>query len=186
MMEYIEKFKIIWSNKRYHALILLGLYILFFAFVFLLISEKEDVIPANNTTQKEELTGLELFKTEDNYIYNIKGIYEVNVVDNGSTINYLNNSYTVDTIVDALKIYDFSLYTPLNIYKIIESSTLESTNYINNTNTYVITQTSFDKLIYGLETRSDYSIKIITYLNDKNIKKVEIYFATYTLTMEVE
>lgn len=188
MKQFIENFKIIWSNKRYHALIILGIYFLFFALVFVFFMGTDDVlddaIEENIVLESEELKGLDLFKTVDKYKYNINGEYNVDVVVNDTiTIEYLDNYYNVDNVLEELKIYDFSKYNPSYIYDIINNSLLESTNYINNTNTYVISASEFNKL-YNETVVGD--IKTVTYLDNENISKVEINFPDYILTMEVE
>ena len=176
MKPYIELFKKIWSNKKYRAFILLGLYFIFFLFVFSI-----DRIP--NVTPVEEvkpLEGIELFKTVTKYKYTINDIHVT--VDNDISIEYLNNYYTMDNIIDELKEYDYLLYNPEFIYKIISNSVLESTNYVLNTNTYIISATKYNELFNSSVTDD---IKTVTYMDEKNIKYVEVYFKDYTLVLEV-
>lgn len=161
MKEVIELIKRIYSNKRYRAVGILIIYFVFFFFVFLLLS-------SNNTNKP--LTGLDLFKTINNYEYKIEG-----------NINYKTE---VNSITDE---YYINIYTPKNIYKLIKLGTLESTNHIENSNTYVVKISELEKL-FNNKIENDNNFKITTYKENQNITKVVIdvkeYYG-YIVTIEM-
>lgn len=162
MAKYFNKIKEIWQNRRYRSIIIL-FFILYFSFVFSLIN-------ASKSTEVK-LTGLEAFKVKTNYSY---------------TIEYLGNYYNLNNMPDELKKYNIENYNPKNIYNLIKNATLESTNYIENSNTYIISETSVNKIIYNDDLEINNNIKIITYLSNDNVIKVKIDFIDYSLSLEVK
>lgn len=179
-MNYIEVIKNLWSNRRYRSLIILGIYIVFFIFTFMIIGQKKDVVDIDN------LKGIDLFKTITEYHYRIEGEESFDViVDDDIVIQYEDNNYDLSNIPLELEKYDIEIYNPEIISKIIDNATLESTNYINNSNTYIIEELKFYQLIYNHNISSDNYIKIISFLENENIIKVEIIFPAYKLLLEV-
>lgn len=179
-MNYIGVIKNLWSNRRYRSLIILGIYALFFTFTFMIIGQKNDGVDIDN------LKGIDLFKTITEYHYRIEGEESFDViVDDNIVIQYKENNYDLNNVPLELEKYDFNIYNPNIISKIIDNATLESTNYINSSNTYIIEELKFYQLTYNQNISSYNYIKISSFLENENIIKVEIIFPTYKLLLEV-
>ncbi|MEG2322491.1 MAG: hypothetical protein RSB71_03320 [Bacilli bacterium] len=157
MKEVIAFIKKIWANKRYRSLVILGMYFIFFGLVFLYI-----YTPKNNVV----LEPLDKFKNITSYSYEISGKDNFKVLVDGQTvITYNDNTYT--TLPDNLN-YDLSLFEPISIYNLIKRGTLESTNYVEHSNTYLVD-----------------NYKITTYEKNTLITKI-VMCADYTLVMDLE
>lgn len=158
MKEYIAKFKELWSNKRYRALLILGLYFVFFLAVFLIFSGSPKQEPVS-------LHGLDLLKTVHTYQYEVTGKQNFSVaVDQGITVKYLDQTYTLDTLPIELQTFPFDM----NFHDMIQKGTLESTNYIEHKNTYLY------------ENR-----KLDVYFEDQDIVKIVVMLEEYIVELEV-
>ena len=160
MKETIEFIKKLWSNKRTKSLSILIMYVIFFTFVFLLISNgnqnyQKPIVEENNqeinieniTNYKLEIIG------EDNFTYD----------SITNKIFYDGIYYEIENIPNIISMYDLNIFSPNNISKLLEVGTLESTNYIDKSNTYVIRISDFEKMVYNNEIINDEYIKITTY-----------------------
>ena len=125
MKETIEFIKKLWENKRTRSLVILIIYLIFFLFVFAIIS------PTKNTDKFYYLNNID--------------IVSYNAYDN------MNN-----LILD----YDKQLVSGGVIYKLVKNSTLESTNYIDNSNTYCISVKDYEKIINNSIVDNDDKIRI--------------------------
>lgn len=79
---------------------------------------------------------------------------------------YLNNIELIDYNVfdkdgNIIKNYNKDLIDNKLIYKLVKNSTLESTNYIENSNTYSISIIDFENIINGNTVSKEGNIKII-------------------------
>ena len=88
------------------------------------------------------------------------------------------SSYKIN---DDISTEEYNLFTPKNIYKMINNSILESTNYINDNNSYIIKKEKFNSLF---SANYDSDIRIITY--GKDITKVEVFLPDKTIILEVK
>jgi len=167
MKEFIEIIKKLWTNKRTRSLAILILYVIFFIVVFNLIGSgsKTPVI----TEPLDKLKSMHITKMEFQGQYNF-------IVEN-NTILYNEVIYNINEKPLELQNIDISIYTVNNIYNLIKSSILESTNYVDNTNTYLISSKQFESITYSNIVETDSSIRIT--LNEKNIKYINIDLREY-------
>lgn len=144
MKETIELIKKLWSNKRYRSLAILLIYGIFFAFVFLFISTANKQVYIENKYNYYQII------INDDIVYDS--------LDN--TITYSNNVYSIDDLPEELKQYDIKIFNPDKIFKLIDKATLESTNYLNKINTYIIDITEFDDSLEGILKINTYGEKV--------------------------
>lgn len=143
MKNKLKKIKEIWNNKRYRAVIILIMYIIFFALSFVYL----DSFKTKNNTKNT------------NYYYIINN--EITVKD--LKITYKDNIYSKKDFSE----YNFNL-TLDDINNLIKNGTLESQNYIENTLTYIVNVEEYNKLLDNkLDTNE--TIKIIVYKEDNKI-----------------
>lgn len=140
MKQIFSFIKNIYSNKRTRSLAILILYLIFFIFVFSLLS-----IPNKNNN-------------DEFYYLNNVVIGSYNVLNNEGEVTY----------------YNTDLINTNNIYKMVKNSKLESTNYLENSNTYVISVSTFEKILYNNDAVNNDSIRITLYSN-----KIILDFSNY-------
>lgn len=140
MKQIFSFIKNIYSNKRMRSLAILILYLIFFIFVFSLLS-----IPNKNNN-------------DEFYYLNNVVIGSYNVLNNEGEVTY----------------YNTDLINTNNIYKMVKNSKLESTNYLENSNTYVISVSTFEKILYNNDVVNNDSIRITLYSN-----KIILDFSNY-------
>ncbi len=140
MKQVFSFVKKIYSNKRTRSLAILILYLIFFIFVFSLLS-----IPNKNNN-------------DEFYYLNNVVIDSYNVLNNEGEVTY----------------YNTDLINTNNIYKMVKNSKLESTNYLENSNTYVISVSTFEKILYNNDVVNNDSIRITLYSN-----KIVLDFSNY-------
>lgn len=140
MKQIFSFIKNIYSNKRTRSLAILILYLIFFIFVFSLLS-----IPNKNNN-------------DEFYYLNNVVIDSYNVLNNEGEVTY----------------YNTDLINTNNIYKMVKNSKLESTNYLENSNTYVISVSTFEKILYNNDVVNNDSIRITLYSN-----KIILDFSNY-------
>ena len=140
MKQIFSFIKNIYSNKRTRSLAILILYLIFFIFVFSLLS-----IPNKNNN-------------DEFYYLNNVVIGSYNVLNNEGEVTY----------------YNTDLINTNNIYKMVKNSKLESTNYLENSNTYVISVSTFEKILYNNDVVNNDSIRITLYSN-----KIVLDFSNY-------
>lgn len=149
MKQIFSFIKNIYSNKRTRSLAILILYLIFFIFVFSLLS-----IPNKNNN-------------DEFYYLNNVVIGSYNVLNNEGEVTY----------------YNTDLINTNNIYKMVKNSKLESTNYLENSNTYVISVSTFEKILYNNDVVNNDSIRITLYSN-KIILDFSNYYG-YIVNMEL-
>ena len=72
LTNFFKNFKTIWSNKRYKSLIILGLWILFFAIVVLIVRIQSEKIKQYNDQQPVILSINEILENINSYSLLIK------------------------------------------------------------------------------------------------------------------
>ena len=203
--ENFNKIKEIYANRRYRALITLGLYFLFFIFVYLIISSGKPISETDNHLPSDMIRDFgaitnyeytyEIEQTIDNeFIYfNITGERDLNkevfIVENDSNNYFIENDeiYIIkdnkkEIILDNPIFTDLLKFRPNNIEKLISSSTLQATttNHQQNTiiKTYSLTTKDFVKLHFNneIDNEEDF-ISINVTEKDNNIIRIEIDFS---------
>ncbi len=164
MKETIEFIKKLWSNKRTRSLSILIMYIIFFAFVFLLISNGSNISKTPNVENNEQE-----IKLEDITNYKLEIIGEDNFTYDSITnqIFYDGIYYELENKPEILIKYNLSIFSPSNISNLLKVGTLESTNYIDKSDTYVVKISDFERISNNNEIINDECIKIVKY--DKKI-----------------
>lgn len=150
MKEFIEFIKKIWANKKTRSLAILILYFIFFIFVFAFIGNYSPKTAIIN--EPKELIDMEISK--------IEFIGENNFAVIGDSIIYNESTYSVNEMPTEIVGYDISIYTAENIDKLIKSSVLETTNYVDKTDTYLISVKDFENIVYNNSVESDLNIRI--------------------------
>ncbi len=181
MKETIEFIKKLWSNKRTRSLAILIIYVIFFIFVFTLISSGSHNYQNNEETNKDN----EEIKLEDVTNYKLEIIGENNFTYDSNTnkVFYDGIYYEVDSVPEIISKYDLNIFSPNNVSKLLEVGTLESTNYIDKSDTYVIKISDFEKIIYNNEIINDEYIKIIKY-ESKIVVDLSNYYG-YVVNIEL-
>lgn len=164
MKEFIEFIKKLWQNKRTRALSILIMYAIFFTFVFMILSSNQEPIIEDNiniTNYKLEIIG------EDNFTYD----------SITNQVFYDGVYYEINNRPEILNKYDLDVYNPNNILDLLEDATLESTNYLDKSDTYLVK-------VNDLESNDlvDY-VKVIKYEN-KIIIDLTNYYG-YTVNIEL-
>lgn len=203
---FIEKFKELWSIPRYKALIKLGLWLVFFVFVFLYINSFEYVKKDNlNNDNDENIKTIEKYKEMNNYNFTLSYKGKENIVLTGKS--YLNRVAVMTTdktyYLEDNKIYSIKdgfieqdidqTFIPLtnfylrtsDIYNLISLGKLEEEikKIQDNTiiNKYVVTNKAILKHYQDVELQDgdDSSIIITTYEHDGQINKIIIDFTSF-------
>ena len=162
MKETIEFIKKLWSNKRTKSLAILIMYVIFFSFVFLFISNGTHNYENDGESNINEN---EYIKLEDYKNYKLEIIGEDNFTydSNSKKIFYDGIYYELENVPDIISKYDLNIFIPANISKLLKVGILESTNYIDKSDTYVIKISDFERIINNIEIINDEYIKIIKY-----------------------
>lgn len=171
----MKKFKELWHNKRYHALMVLGLYLVFFIFVFIFISSMNDSKRYDKLLNDK--VGLEYFAEIKNYTIYVIG--DVNFKVDKEHIYYLDEVYTTSNMPLELQKYYFD-FNPKLIYQMIAKATLESTNYLEKVDNYVLKKDGFFELT-NHDIDNDVVIKVY---KEEKIKKVELLLDEYRVIVE--
>ncbi len=165
MKETIEFIKKLLSNKRTRALAILIIYAIFFVFVFMLISSGETGPHESLEEPEETLPSFELADVTD-YLIEITGEESFTYDAVTNLINYEDVSYPLDEKPAILDDYDLDIFKPSNISKLLDVAILESTNHLEQTNTYLVKISDFEKIIYNNDVINDDNIRIITYTDN--------------------
>ena len=163
----------IWKEPKKNALIKLGMYAIFFIFVFFILNSLQTLPP------KEDIitNPLDDFKTKINYQYEINDIL-VKVTGHRKIVMYQDIEYEIDNI--PIEIEEFIInINPTKIAELIDLGTLESTNHINNSETYIVELKDFVFIINNEEIESIETIRITVYENDDSIIKVILDLTNY-------
>lgn len=183
MKETIEFIKKLWKNKKTRSLAILIMYVVFFAFVFLLIFSGSHNY--QNNVENENIENNDDIKLEDITNYRLEIIGEDNFTYDSNTnkVFYDGIYYEVENIPEIISKYDLNIFNPSNVSKLLEVSTLESTNYIDKSDTYVVKISDFEKIIYNNEIVNDEYIKIIKY-DSKMVVDLTNYYG-YVVNIEL-
>lgn len=152
MREYIETFKVIWKNPRYHAMIELGLFFLFFFGIFLFVK----MSPSNEKVTDKST--LEQFRDKASYQFEIEINNEIingSYINNVITFNYQDIDYVYEN--DVIEPSEF-IYT--NILK-----------YLDNKYIYDLI---LDKEVYSKTEYNDGMISKLYKLDDIDINIYEL------------
>lgn len=189
--DYVKKFLDLWMVPRYRALIILGLYIIFFAVV--ISSFKTDSYVYRPIKNKEN--ALEKYEKMDNYQYSATIENEISkkmsgrVYKDKQLIMLDNNNYYYDgnklykkedsyiEFNENLLEFDIWRFTPKLICELIQNGKLESkTEYADGikSKTYLVSLVDFIKLYFGDDTTGKESVYVTLYEHDNMITKVEL------------
>ena len=188
MKETIEFIKNLWSNKRTRALAILIIYAIFFTFVFILIGNgktgpREPLEEIDDPPVIEE-SDFDLANVTD-YLIEVTGdeAFTYNSVTN--LISYNGIDYELEEKPIELNNYDLDIFKPSNISELLDVAVLESTNHIENTNTYLVKISDFERIIYNNNSDVDEYIKITVYNNNEKIKIDLSNHYNYVVNMEL-
>lgn len=166
MKEFIGLVKKLWDNKRTRSLAILLIYFIFFIFVFALINSSSSNLPVIDVDPLE--------KMKEKGIYQIEFIGSHNFVVANNMITYNGVVYNAEEKPMELYIYDISIFTTNNVYNLINSAVLESTNHVEKTNTYLISAEEFENIIYNNQIISDSNIRITISEEDINYVYIDL------------
>lgn len=188
---YVQKFLEFWNIPRYRALIILGLYIIFFVFVIAYIRTLNSNKPINNV----KLNALETYSKMDNYQYiatikneNVR-TFQGRVNDYKQIINFEENSYyyngnTLYKKEDGYKKFNNQLlefdiwrFTPLFINDLIKKGKLDSkTEFADGSKSkkYLVGVPAFIREYFNDDTESNDNISVTTFESNNKIFKVEL------------
>ena len=93
--------------------------------------------------------------------------------------------YELEDVPSLVSKYSLDIYTPVNVYNLLQVSVLESTNHLDNSNTYLVKTSDFQKIIYNDDSDIDGYIKITVYNNNENIKIDLSNYYNYVVNMEL-
>lgn len=161
MKEFLELIKKLWENKRTRSLVVLLLYFVFFAFV---------LSSVDNTPQVIKPSGIEIIKNLK--IVKMEFLGQHNFIYSDNIIYYDGIYYNSNEIPLELSNYDLNIFTVDNIYELIKNGLLESTNYIDNSNTYVVKNSIFENIIHNNQIDISGNIRIT--LNESSMNYVNI------------
>lgn len=203
-----KKIKEFFSNKRYRALTILALYILFFIFIFSIMNFDD----AKKFYENEEKTynSNPLFRLEKyEFHYDIEFLNELDYPINkysidgktygSNTLFYINETMQTYFIEDNTyylftngmfqkqneEIFDINKLSAINIYLYLKEAKRESvTTYENGDKkeNYSMNVNEFSKLYMGEITDKQGDIYIETYYKKNNINKIIMYLGNYNNT----
>jgi len=166
MKEVWTFIKNLWSNKRTRAISVMILWFFFFIFVYFFIS-------ANQSTPLPEvhLTGWDAFEKTKKYHFQITMEEKVDITyDKGFQILYDGNEYKENMLPPHLETYQITFWNPSNLRKMIEKAVLVSTNYIEQKDTYQLTESIYPLIPW--ENIKDITIEV--YKKDDTFYKITI------------
>ena len=202
--ENFKKFKELYANRRYRAMMILGLYVIFFLIVVAIITTGKTAIMDNDDNQ--DLTTIDKFKAMNNYeySYNVEKSFgkdviyfdiegkryfnkeEFNIKDdiNGyyveDNVVYLTRDNVKEKLLDGPLSIDLVKLRPFNLANLIQMAQLETStnNYTDDTveKNYLLPVKDFIKLYFNadVEDKDGDFVSIKTYEKDGNITKVEM------------
>jgi len=188
MEELMDKFKKIWNNPRYNALIRLGLWFIFFTFViiFIRISPKEESKPKNEVTKqvtytdiKKDFINASVMLTIDNGTYYING-----VIKDGTFTGTIQDENKVNKVY-----YDGVMYlvnkgekTETNIYNDLNDKLILPKDIIGVIDNYNgLLKTSENEKSYTYDINEG---KYVIYVKDEKICKVTYEKDNLVYTLE--
>ena len=189
--EVYLKIKELWKHPKYHALIVLGFYFIFFAIISIMIRTSNgkqsdyDVEPINTLTNYYEMSNYEyeveiLLSGNINDNNKIKGIKynDINEFEDEKTKekyffkdNDLYSKVTNELVNDTFYIQMASLKNN-NLYTLLENQV--ETNKIEYNDQSIKKEYVMDNILFsGVELNS---LSVTTYEKDNYINKIELYF----------
>jgi hypothetical protein len=183
VLKKYKELKKLLENKRYRAMIILGMYLVFMVFVVLAIKTKPEPVRILNDK-------LEAFKTENKYSYS----YTIITEQEEQEILLINGKRYLDKeqIIFQNKVYNFTTGSligfPLStidinklgydyIYEYLFLS--EKVKSDNISDTYELLLPRFVKKVNGIDIVSDEKISImVVYVNDK-INQIDLDLTNY-------
>jgi len=190
--EYVNKFLEFWNIPRYRSLIILFIYIIFFA--FLISSINTDSV--NDYEESDKIDIMEEYRNMNNYhcLMIVKNEKEENLTidtnENNQLIIFNDDEYYYNNINlykkdgdvfkkanDTLLEFNVWNFTPMFISNLIEKGTLNSkTEYTDGTfaNTYLVKVEDFIKSYYKDETDDTRTFELTVYQNEKQVNKVTL------------
>lgn len=194
--EYVKKIIELWNNPRYRSILILGLYIIFFAVIIASIKSKQSFSPID-TTKKDVM---EVYQEMNNYKYNatiesesmqtlIGHVYNDRQIITFNGNNYYYNSVYLykqeENIYTQIsgQLLEFEIWriTPKLIGSLVENGTFESkTEYADGkvSNTYLVNASDFIELYFGDKTETDDLITVTLLQDSKSIIKAELDLTT--------
>lgn len=189
--DYVKKFIELWNTPRYRSVIILTLYIIFFALVIASINSSK---PTTNSTNKVDI--ISIYTQMNNYRYQVtikneteeKLVGRVNdnkqIIMFNDTNYYYNNIHLYEQKEDIYKqtdeqLLDFEIWrmTPTFINSLIKRGTFESkTEYADGevANTYLVNVANFVELYYGDETEANEFISVTLRQNNERVLNAEL------------
>lgn len=192
--EYVKKFLELWNVPRYRSLIILCIYIIFFALVIASIRGQNSNIINSPNANKVDI--MEQYKKMNNYQYRVTIKNEAEqtligrVYENKQLIMFNENNYYYNNVylykaeekiytqtIENLLEFEVWRFSPSFINDLIEKGNFESkTEYADGivANTYLVNVADFIKLYFGDDTDSNDNISVTIYKNDERVSKVEL------------
>ncbi len=161
LKENFKKIKELLANKRYRAIIILGLYLIFFVVVVLIINSFNNTTPIPKTKNEQLLSD-----TSYNYIINDETIE----FDNGIYI-YNNNETDISDI-------PYDIITPELFIELLDKGTKISTNHAFNYETYGISYKDYEFIINDKVITQTGDVEINVFGEDE-YEKIEIILNDY-------
>jgi len=190
--ENVKKFLELWNVPRYRSLIILFMYVIFFAFVISSINTDN----IGEYEEHEKIDVIEEYKHMDSYRYFVtvkndvekKLTIDTNKNDQIITFNdekyYYNGIKLYKNEEDSYKKTDSNLlefevwrFTPLFINNLIEKGIFDSkTEYADGTfaNTYLVKIEDFIKAYYNAETNDTRTFELTVYQDEKQVNKIKL------------
>lgn len=159
MKEFIELIKKLWQNKKTKSLAILIVYLIFFVLVFTMIGNTPSQVPTLTFNEKIKNSTIEKLEFIGNY----------NFIVSNNVITYNENSYDLNNKPIELSNYDINIYTPNNIYNLLENAILETKNYVTGDKTYIISVKDFENIIYKNTIENKNNIRIIVHEENLDI-----------------
>lgn len=136
MKEFFHKLKELWKNPRGHALMEIGMYLLFFGILFLFLNIKSAPKVYNTVESKYENLNTYAYTMKmevENQIYQIKGNRQINesfiLEETGETYQILEHQI-VDSSGNMISTFDWNFFSPKQLSSFIKKGTVNATtNY---------------------------------------------------------
>lgn len=136
MKKFFHKLKELWKNPRGHALMEIGIYLLFFGILFLFLNIKSAPKVYNTVESKYENldTYAYTMKIEtENQIYQIKGNRQINeflILEETGEIYQILEHQIVDSSGNMASAFDWNFFSPKQLSSFIKNGTVNATtNY---------------------------------------------------------
>jgi len=189
--DYVKKFVELWNTPRYRSIIILALYIIFFAFVIASINSSRSTTSGTNKVDiRSAYAQMHNYRYQANIKNETEQILVGRVNDNKQLITFNESNYYYNNVhlykqeesvykQTNEQLLDFEIWrmTPSFIDSLIEKGSFESkTEYADGeiANTYLVNVADFIELYFGDETESEEVIRVTLHQNNERILKVEL------------